>query len=222
MKESLLLHRRFLLSQARLYAILDLGYVAEVEVERVTAQLVQGGVDLIQLRAKNHTVEQVATMARRIQPLLHDTDILFIINDHPSVAAELGVDGVHVGQDDLAVSSVRAQIRPDQLVGLSTHSLAQALAAKEQQPDYIGVGPIYSTPTKPDYVPVGLPLIRQVKAQVRLPQFCIGGIKLENVREVIEAGAERVVIVSGLLQATDISAYASEVKEIIGAQGLLA
>jgi thiamine-phosphate pyrophosphorylase len=222
LKDSLLLHRRYLLSQARLYAILDLSYLAETEVERVASQLVAGGVDLIQLRAKNHSASQVTALARRIQPLLQGTEILFIINDHPAVAAEVGADGVHVGQDDLTVAEVRTILAPDQLVGLSTHSLPQALRAQEQQPDYIGVGPIYATPTKPDYVPVGLSLIREVKAAVHLPQFCIGGIKLENLREVIEAGAGRVVIVSGLLQAPDITAYAREVKQIIGAQGLWA
>jgi thiamine-phosphate pyrophosphorylase len=121
-----------------------------------------------------------------------------------------GADGVHVGQDDLPVTRVREVVGPEAIVGLSTHSLDQATAAVALKPDYIGFGPLFATPTKPDYVPVGLEDIREVHARVDLPVFCIGGIKLENLETVLAAGARRVVIVSGILQASDVPGYCGE------------
>ena len=112
------------------------------------------------------------------------------------------VEGAHVGQDDDSVAVVRAGAGRPILVGKSTHSLAQATAALPENPDYIGFGPLFSTPTKPDYQPIGLADISEVHRRVSLPIFCIGGIKLENLEQVIRAGARRVVIVSGLLRGT--------------------
>src|SRR6185312_8114633 len=103
----------------------------------------------------------------------------------------------------------------DLLIGKSTHSFEQALAAQEEKADYIGFGPLFATPTKPDYPPIGLSDIGAVHDQVRLPIFCIGGIKLENLRTVVAAGAHRVVIVSGLLQAPDITAHARACKDLL-------
>ena len=108
------------------------------------------------------------------------------------------------------------------MIGLSTHSLEQALQAEVLRPDYIGVGPIFATPTKPTYQPVGLSLIREVRQRLSLPQFCIGGIKLENLPQLIEQGAERVVIVSGILQAPDIIGYCRAARALLAAKGLLA
>jgi hypothetical protein len=102
---------------------------------------------------------------------------------------EIGADGIHVGQDDLSVAEARARAGAGVIVGKSTHSLEQAVAAEKEGADYIGVGPIYATPTKPDYVPVGPALIGQVRAAVRVPQFCIGGINEATLPEVLAAGA---------------------------------
>jgi len=131
---------------------------------------------------------------------------------------ELGIieaDGVHVGQDDLSVAEARLKACTDVLVGKSTHSLEQAIASEKEAPDYIGVGPIYKTGTKPDYVPVGPELIAQVAAAVKVPQFCIGGINETTLPEVIAAGAKRVVIVSALLQSEDIPAYCRRVRALL-------
>lgn len=138
------------------------------------------------------------------------------------MAREVGSDGLHIGQEDGTVAEARARILPDQLVGKSTHSVEQAVAAQGEGADYIGVGPLYATPTKPDYLPVGLPLIAQVRARVDIPQFCIGGIKRENLRQVIAAGADRAVVVSGILQAEDVKAYCLELKATLAARHLLA
>src|SRR4030095_6202065 len=119
---------------------------------------------------------------------------------------------------DDPIEKVRAQVKRTILVGKSTHSVEQAVAAEREGADYIGFGPIFSTPTKPDYVPVGLEQIREVHERVSIPIFCIGGIKFENLARVIAAGAKRVVIVSGLLQATDIASYTGACKKLLRGQ----
>jgi thiamine-phosphate pyrophosphorylase len=221
MDQDLYIHRKFILSQARFYGILDTGYVALGDLDRVASLMIDGGVQIIQLRAKAQSDREVFGLADRLRKLFFGVDVLFIINDHAQVAADMGADGVHLGQEDQSVPDVRAILSGDQLVGLSTHSLEQALAAVGQGPDYIGLGPIFATPTKPDYVPVGPELIRQVRNQVTLPQFCIGGVKLENIPELLNRGAERVVIVSGILQAPDIVSYCRSVKNLMMTKGLL-
>jgi thiamine-phosphate pyrophosphorylase len=122
---------------------------------------------------------------------------------------------VHVGQDDLSVDTAREQAGAEVLVGKSTHSLEQAIAAEREGPDYIGVGPLFATPTKPDYKPVGLELIGQVAAQVRVPQFCIGGVNERTLPEVLAAGAKRIVIVSDLLGSADIPAYCRRIRDML-------
>ena len=205
--------RRTLLAGARLYAILDTGYVAPGREVEITRQLVAGGVDLIQLRAKKQSEAEAERLGRKLRVVIPEGGPLFILNDHPHLVNGIGADGVHVGQDDISVEGARLLAGPDALVGQSTHSLEQAVAAEKEEPDYIGVGPIYATPTKPDYVPVGPALIGQVRAVVRAPQFCIGGVNEKTLPEVLAAGAQRVVIVSALLQSPNISAYCLRVLE---------
>ncbi len=131
-----------------------------------------------------------------------------IVNDHAEIASEVPVEGVHVGQDDDDVEVARQKAGREIIVGKSTHSFEQALAAQREGADYIGFGPIFATPTKPDYAPIGLADIRRVHAQVSLPIFCIGGINIDNLQSVIDAGAKRVVMVSALLKAHSIVDYA--------------
>jgi thiamine-phosphate pyrophosphorylase len=201
------------LSRCRLYGILDLGYVATPDVERVAGQMIEGGVDLLQLRAKKQSPAEISKIAAGLRTLTRDRGIPLIINDHAGIAREIAADGVHVGQDDSSIAEVRSVAGPECMVGKSTHSLDQAIRAFYEGADYIGFGPLFATPTKPDYPPVGLAEIEKVYDAVRIPIFCIGGIKLDNLPKVIEAGARRVVIVSGLLQATDIAGYARAVKD---------
>jgi thiamine-phosphate pyrophosphorylase len=206
------------LKSAHLYAIVDTGYVELDRIPYVTEQLVLGGVDLIQLRAKKQTLEEIAILGRTMRDVIPPDGPIFILNDHPELVPGIGADGIHVGQDDLSVAEARAQAGSEVIVGKSTHALDQAIAAEKEGADYIGVGPIYATPTKPDYVPVGPKLIGQVRAAVRVPQFCIGGINERTLHEVIAAGAQRVVIVSALLQSSDIPAYCRRVRERLEAQ----
>jgi thiamine-phosphate pyrophosphorylase len=205
--------RRARLEKARLYAIVDTGYVEPARAPEITAKLVRGGVDLIQLRAKKLGTDEIRKIGHVLRQAIPPQGPLFILNDHPALAGEIGADGSHVGQDDLPVAEARALAGPEILVGKSTHSLEQALAAEKEGADYIGVGPIFATPTKPDYLPVGLALIEQVRARVKVPQFCIGGVNEETLPAVLAAGARRVVIVSALLQSGDSVGYCGRVRE---------
>ncbi len=201
------------LTDCRLYGILDLGYVKAAEAEEVTKAMIRGGVDLIQLRGKDRSLEELSDLAGRLHPITKRAEIPLLANDHVELARRVPLEGVHVGQGDESVAVVRAKAGRPILVGKSTHSLGQASEAADEKPDYIGFGPLFATPTKPDYSPIGLAGIKEVHGMVKVPIFCIGGVKLDNLREVMAAGARRVVIVSGLLQAPDIAKYAQMCKE---------
>ena len=205
------------LVDCHLYAILDLSYVDISDSNRVVELLIDGGVDLIQLRGKNVNLETLSRVAADLHPITSRAGLPLIINDHSEIAASVSLEGVHVGQDDLSIQEVRQKVDRACLVGKSTHSVDQAVAAQVEGADYIGFGPLFATPTKPNYSPIGLNHIAEVHEKVRLPIFCIGGIKLDNLRDVIAAGARRVVIVSDLLQAPRIAAAAQSAKQLLTA-----
>ncbi len=192
---------------ARLYGILDFGYVAPNDASATAAKMIHGGVQILQLRAKNHAPEFLLPIASELARICRDAGIPFVVNDHIELARDSGAHGVHVGQDDLSVADARRLLGRPGIVGKSTHSLAQAKDSLAEEPDYIGFGPLFATPTKPDYTPIGTEDIHAVHETVKTPIFCIGGIKLENLQSVLEKGARRVVIVSGILHAEDIPAY---------------
>jgi thiamine-phosphate pyrophosphorylase len=203
--------------QHALYAILDLGYVAMGNAACVTVELLDGGADLLQLRAKNHDAATIRSVAGEILPLCKTAGVPFILNDFPELAAELGADGVHIGQDDGPLSDAREIMGPGKLIGRSTHSLEQARAALAEGFDYIGFGPLFPTPTKLGRPGIGLRDIAAMEREVgsRIPAFCIGGIKRANLPEVLAAGARRVVIVSDLLTAPDVRAATREARGIV-------
>lgn len=206
------------LADALLYAIIDLGSVSAENPPAILEKLVAGGIDIVQLRGKNRSLDELSVLAEQLLQLTMSAKIPLIANDHAEIARRVEVQGVHVGQDDDSIKKVRSQIKRPIVVGKSTHSIEQAVAAEREGADYIGFGPIFSTPTKPDYSPVGLANIREVHERVSIPIFCIGGIKSENLAQVIDAGAKRVVIVSGLLQANDIAEYARACKRLLSQQ----
>ncbi|MGI8432035.1 MAG: thiamine phosphate synthase [Chthoniobacterales bacterium] len=207
------------LGDARLYAILDLGYVEPAEALNAAAQLIRGGVDLIQLRAKKQSAEEIYDLAAQLHRLTNPAGVPLIINDHPEIARDLPVEGLHLGRDDLPLAAAREIVRRKGCwFGKSTHGAAQAVAAQAEGPDYIGFGPLFATPTKPAYAPIGIDDIRLVHELVELPIFCIGGIKLKNLPQVLAAGAKRVVIVSGLLQNADIAAATRAAKQLLANQ----
>src|SRR5215472_14971084 len=144
------------LSECRLYGIIDLGYVEARDAARIVEQMIEGGVDLIQLRGKNKSVGELADLAAELHELAAKSSTPLIVNDYAEIARRVLVEGVHVGQDDDPIEIVRQRVARDILVGKSTHSVEQACAAQGEGADYIGFGPIFATPTKPDYTPIGL------------------------------------------------------------------
>jgi thiamine-phosphate pyrophosphorylase len=195
-----------------LYAILDLAYISDDRAPHMLEQLLAGGADIVQLRGKERSVDELCEVAEELLPLTAAAHVPLIINDHSEVARRVQVQGVHVGQDDESIAEVRTRVERPLLVGKSTHSIAQAVAAEKEGADYIGFGPLFATPTKPDYPPIGLNDIGEAHRRVSIPIFCIGGIKLDNLPEVTAAGGQHVVIVSGLLQADDPVRYARSIK----------
>ncbi len=196
------------LHECRLYGIIDLAYVEASEIVRVAGEMIEGGVDLIQLRGKGKSLDELAGCAARLHELTSRSSTPLIVNDHAEIAKEIPIEGVHVGQDDDSIEVARHKAGRHILVGRSTHSVDQALAAQREGADYIGFGPIFATPTKPDYPPIGLADIERVHTELTIPIFCIGGISVDNLQRVIDAGAKRVVIVSALLKAHSIIDYA--------------
>jgi len=197
------------LRECRLYGIIDLGYIPQGrDCNRVAEQMITGGIDLIQLRGKGKSIDELVDLASEIHEITAPSDTPLIINDYAEIAARVSVEGVHVGQDDDSIHVARQKAGRDLIVGKSTHSLAQANAAQAEGADYVGFGPIFATPTKPDYEAIGLDGIRQAHLNVGIPIFCIGGINIDNLQRVIEAGAKRVVMVSALLKAHSIVDYA--------------
>lgn len=200
------------MNDARLYAILDLGYVAEENAESVTASLLAGGAGLLQLRAKNQDLATIERVARRLLPLCRQAGVPFVLNDHAALAATIGADGLHIGQDDGSLADARKIVGPDLFIGRSTHSLDQARAALAEGFDCIGFGPLFPTPTKAGRPSIGLQDIAAMEREVgsKIPAFCIGGITPETLPQVLAAGARRVVIVSALLKAADIRSATAE------------
>ena len=199
----------------RLYVIVDRSAAGGRDLADIAAAAIRGGADVIQLRDKTASDRHVLEEARRLLPLTRAARVPLIVNDRVEIARAAGADGVHLGQDDLPVHDARRLLGPGRLIGQSTHSLDQALAAQAEGPDYLGVGPVFPTPTKPDYGSVGTALIGEVAARVRLPVVCIGGIDRGNLGEVLRAGAERIAVVRAVCAAADPEASARALKQLL-------
>jgi thiamine-phosphate pyrophosphorylase len=192
------------LAEARLYLVCD---------DRPDAFLhaaLSGGVDIVQLRAKDADDERILRAADRFARACAEHGALFILNDRPELVAAAGADGVHVGQDDTPVARARELVGPARLIGLSTHTPAQLDAARGV--DYVAVGPIHATPTKPGRPAVGLALVRYAAAHATVPFFAIGGIDTGNVERVRAAGASRVAVVRALTEADDVGRAAQALR----------
>jgi thiamine-phosphate pyrophosphorylase len=186
------------LDAARLYLVCD------EQTDAFLERALGGGVDIVQLRLKDADDEMILATARRYAAVCHAHGVPLILNDRPDLVATAGADGVHIGQDDVAVAQARALVGADRIVGLSTHSPAQIDAAgAEPEIDYIGVGPVHATPTKPGRPAVGLELVRYAAAHAATPFFAIGGIDAGNAAAVRTAGATRIAVVRAITDADD-------------------
>jgi thiamine-phosphate pyrophosphorylase len=203
--------RRGRLALARLYLVIDAAAAPAV----VPAAL-EGGVDVVQLREKDASDEEIVEAAGLILALCDEHEALFVLNDRPDLAGVCAAHGVHVGQDDEPVESVRATVGPDTIVGVSTHSREQIDAAEESSADYFAVGPVWETPTKAGRPPVGLDLVEYAASRERSePWFAIGGIDLQRVEAVADAGAKRIVVVRSIRDADDPRAVAEGLRRVL-------
>ena len=194
--------RRERLRWARLYFVSE-ALPHEREAEPLVRAALANGAGMVELRdrsAPRIVIERVGATFRR---LADAHSALFIVNDDPYLARELGADGVHVGQEDMPAADARDVLGPEAIIGLSTHSREQVEAAREQPVDYISVGPIWETPTKEGRPATGLDLIRTASEIATAPWFAIGGIDVENVSEVVAAGANRLCVVRAIRDAAD-------------------
>lgn len=199
----------------RLYVIVDRAACGARDPALVASAAIRGGADVIQLRDKTAPESRLFEEASRLLRVTRRAGVPLIINDRVEIALRVGADGVHLGQEDLPIQQARSLLGAGRLIGRSTHSLEQALAAVEAGADYIALGPIYPTPTKPDYGRVGTGLIRRVSARVHVPIVCIGGIDAATVGTVLEARAACVAVVRAVCSAADPEAAARELKRTL-------
>ena len=186
-------------SRSGLYLITDTAIILGLPLQEAIQKAILGGLKFLQYREKNLTPSisyEVAKVQRRIA---QEAGVIFIVNDDVSLALAVEADGVHLGQEDLPIREARKILGGQGLIGISTHSVQEALAAEKDGADYIGLGPIYHTTTKQTRPPLGCGIIREVKEKVRIPIFAIGGINLINLKEVLEAGATGVALISAIL-----------------------
>ena len=207
--------KRKVFENFRLYAVTDLRS-EEAGLDRKIEAAYRGGVDIVQLRARGLTDGELYRIGLRLGKIANRFRRLFFVNDRPDLALAVEADGVHLGQDDLPMTAVRKILKGKNcFVGRSTHSLSQALQAVREGVDYIGVGPVFKTPTKPHYQPVGLELVQAVSRRVRIPFVCIGGIDQTCVRQVMEAGGRRVAVVRAVFEAPDVYQAAKSLREVL-------
>ncbi len=207
------------LADCRLYSFIDSAYLHGREPAEIARQLCEGGSDLIQLRAKDWPPERVKIVAHSILPILRDHEAGLVINDHLDVAHEVGADFCHLGQEDFFdaghthVSELGTGTGLKPLgIGLSTHSPEQAARAISAGANYIAIGPIFRTGTKPSAKPVTLEYVRWAAANVKIPWFAIGGVNLTNLADVLAAGARRICVVSAILNSPDIVSTCREIR----------
>jgi thiamine-phosphate pyrophosphorylase len=192
--------RRQRLRWARLYFVCD-ARPRGAEPEALLNAALSGGAGMVELRDRDLPRTVINRSGQTFRRLANTYGALFIVNDDPHLAVELGADGVHVGQDDMDPSEVRKVVGPDAIVGLSTHSREQIEAAGEQPVDYLSVGPIWETPTKEGRPATGLELIQEAARIAPRPWFAIGGVDPENASQVVGSGAERICVVRAIRDA---------------------
>ncbi len=182
----------------------------------IVRRAIEGGASMIQLRDKLAGLRQLLPQAREIADLCREREVCFIVNDRLDLALAVDADGVHLGQDDLPLAAARAVLGAERFLGVSTHSLEQAIQAAGDGADYLGIGPIFATATKATgYAPIGCDTIQQIRARIGLPLLAIGGITLGNVAGVIHAGATGVAVISAIVGADDIGTAARDFLDTI-------
>ena len=186
-----------------LYVVLDRAASAGRDLGDLLDAVIAGGCRMVQLRDKSSPSGRLLPLAEQFRARCRDAGVIFIVNDRVDLAVAVGADGVHLGQDDLPPRVARPLLRPGMILGVSTHSVEQARRAQADGADYVAVGSMFPTRTKPDFELVGPALVRALRPEIRVPLVGIGGITPDNVRDVIRAGADGVAVISAVCGAPD-------------------
>ena len=209
-------YKKIFLNDKKLYLVTNSDNFEsdEIFLDRV-ALSIKSGVDIVQLREKNTTSKRFIYLAQRIRELTSHFGAAFIVNDRVDIAKISNADGVHLGQDDIPVSNAREILGDNAIIGVSTHCPEHAKKAITDGADYIGVGPVFKTPTKPSKDPVGLEYVKWAADNVNIPFFAIGSIDTANIKEVVEAGAKRVAVIRAIMYADDIESNCKILKSAL-------
>lgn len=192
-----------------LYAIIDNSLKPSISNIEIARKVLDGGARILQLRGKGLSSRKLLEEAREIRELTRKAGALFIVNDRADIALLSDADGVHLGQDDLPIAEARKILGKDKVIGISTHNIEQAMKAASEGADYIGFGPVFGTTTKADAEEAkGLQALQEVRKSVNIPVVAIGGIIIENVVDVLSAGADAVAVISAIVKADDIEGAA--------------
>ena len=199
-----------------LYVITDEEIAGGRSHAEIARQAVFGGAGIIQLRDKNRSCAELTTIGREIAVITRKAGAIFIINDRLDVAMACDADGVHLGQDDLRVSTARQLAPPGFIIGVSVGTVEDAVEAEREGADYVALSPVFSTASKNDAGPGhGLDRLRDIRQSVSLPLVAIGGINRQNVRDVIVAGADGIAVISAVVASRDITAAARQLRELV-------
>ncbi|MEI6831517.1 MAG: thiamine phosphate synthase [Candidatus Omnitrophota bacterium] len=202
--------RRDLLKKSQLYLILDKPTVAKRSLDNLVSKILKSGIRIIQLRDKQSAKLDLLNLAIKLSRRLKRSKTLFIINDHLDVAKIVKADGLHLGQMDLPLKAARKILGKDKIIGISCHNLRQALKAQKDGADYIGIGPVYKTSTKPGSDAIGIKVLEQLKGRINIPYFAIGNIRKSNINKIVSAGATRVAVCREILNSKNIKHSARE------------
>lgn len=197
------------------YAVTDRAWLSGRTLAECVQQAVDGGATFVQLREKDASHEEIVELAHELIPICREAGVPFVIDDEVDIALEVGADGVHVGQDDMACENARAILGPDAIVGVSAQTVEQALAAQKAGADYLGVGALIPTPTKPDAVDVTFDELRAICDAVDIPVVGIGGLNKSTVVQLIGSGVDGAAVVSAIFAADDCNSAARELRTLM-------
>lgn len=202
------------MKNCKLYAILDKDVLKNRDILEVAKDVFRGGADIIQLRDKISSDSEFLKCAKALRNMTRRYRRMFIINDRVDIARIVGADGIHLGQNDMPIKDAR-KIVGKKIIGISTHSLKEARAAKSSGADYIGIGPIFKSKTREKLIPIGLSVLKTVNKNIDIPVFAIGGISLNNINEVKKIGVNRVAVISSVNRAKNVYSSVKKFKEAL-------
>ena len=206
--------KKYLLKDKKLYLVTNSdNFKSDDEFLDTVALAVKSGVDIVQLREKTKPASKIIEYGRVIREITSEYGALFIVNDRVDLAQILNADGVHLGQDDIDILSARKILGEKMIIGISTHRPQDAILAMQNNADYIGVGPVYKTPTKPNREPAGLEYLKWAVKNVTIPYYAIGSIDLNTIDEVLSSGAKRVALVRAIMNSNNVEKTVKELKD---------